>query len=387
MEVYILDDQLRRIAVIDRFESMIWTERYAAYGDFQLVIHSTLESRGLLVMDTWISITSSTRVMMIENVVNKDDSEGHSLLTITGRSIEAIFLARANRKTIDPASPASALIMTGTPGNIVRDLFTNFCGNNTGVPADNIPFYTLGTLYGVDTIAEPDIVYTIEFGKEQLYDSMKSVLDTFNLGFRLYKGPDTTKIYFNVYTGSDRTSTQTSLPAVIFSPDLENLTNISELTAKENFKNIAYVFGLNGSRIVYSESASSTTVGFNRRVLVVDAQDIDLPIGTALDNALQQKGLEELAKNKSLYALDGELPTNSKYKYEVHYFLGDLIEMRSDDGLTNNMRVTEQIFVDDAEGERSYPTLAIDTLIVPGSWLAWDYNEYWDNATAYWDTA
>ena len=45
MEMYILDSLWRREAVIDVFKSFIWTERYAAWGDFELIIPSTAQNR------------------------------------------------------------------------------------------------------------------------------------------------------------------------------------------------------------------------------------------------------------------------------------------------------------------------------------------------------
>ena len=41
------------------------------------------------------------------------------------------------------------------------------------------------------------------------------------------------------------------------------------------------------------------------------------------------------------------------------------------------MMVTEQIFADDKEGARSYPTLALSTTVNPGSWLAWGGDVAW----------
>jgi hypothetical protein len=43
------------------------------------------------------------------------------------------------------------------------------------------------------------------------------------------------------------------------------------------------------------------------------------------------------------------------------------------------MQVTEQIFVQDSEGERDYPTLTVNTYITPGSWLWWPINEVWED--------
>lgn len=63
MEVYVLDSLLRRSEVIDRFESLIWTERWASWGDFELAIRSTYGSRGLLRKGTQLAMNQSDRVM------------------------------------------------------------------------------------------------------------------------------------------------------------------------------------------------------------------------------------------------------------------------------------------------------------------------------------
>jgi hypothetical protein len=41
------------------------------------------------------------------------------------------------------------------------------------------------------------------------------------------------------------------------------------------------------------------------------------------------------------------------------------------------MRVTEQIFISDKEGTRSYPTLSLTAYITPGSWAAYDPTKAW----------
>jgi hypothetical protein len=54
-----------------------------------------------------------------------------------------------------------------------------------------------------------------------------------------------------------------------------------------------------------------------------------------------------------------------------------MVEIRNADGMTNKMRVTEQIFVNDTQGERAYPTLSIFQFINTGSWLSWKNNQVW----------
>jgi hypothetical protein len=61
--------------------------------------------------------------------------------------------------------------------------------------------------------------------------------------------------------------------------------------------------------------------------------------------------------------------------------LGDLVEVRNSDGYSNIKRVTEQIFSDDSEGEKSYPTLSSELVFISNSWL------YYNNQTLWTDVA
>jgi hypothetical protein len=120
-----------------------------------------------------------------------------------------------------------------------------------------------------------------------------------------------------------------------------------------------------------------TIAGFDRHILMVNATDITDTNATTAMARMVQRGNEELSKNRVLAAFDGEINQNSNYKYMTDYHLGDMIEIRNQDGVANKMRVTEQILVQDAEGERQYPTLALNTFITAGSWLAWDGSKKW----------
>lgn len=266
-----------------------------------------------------------------------------------------------------------------TPANIAREIFQKICVDGVISSGDIIPFITSGNLFPADTIAELMDDITVEISIGTVYDVIKEICDVYEMGFRLYRNYDNSELFFNVYMGSDRTTLQSTLPPVVFSPGLDNLTDISQFTSVANYRNVAYVTSPNAFQIVYAIGADATTAGFNRRVLHVDASDIDLPIGTPLTDALIQRGTEELAKYRSLSAFDGKIAQNGKYKYQVDYFLGDLVEMRDSDGVTNNMRVSEQIFISDKEGDRSYPALSVNLFITPGSWFAWDYNQVWDD--------
>src|SRR5690606_24057374 len=91
-------------------------------------------------------------------------------------------------------------------------------------------------------------------------------------------------------------------------------------------------------------------------------------------------GTEALAQQRKVAIFDGEVPAANGYIYDEHYSVGDLVEIRTADGATKNVRVTEQIFTSDETGEKSIPGFTDVLYITPGSWLSWDYNQVWQDA-------
>lgn len=379
MELTILDSMLRRSAVIDSYVSLIWTDRMQDLGDFQLIVHSTRANRALYQADVMLGLSTSDRVMVIETIQDQTDDQGNQQLTITGHDLLKILkdrvaaLALANL-TLQPNWPLS-----DTPGNIARTIFNNICVLGTLASTDIIPLINYpGSLYPPDTVIEPSTVITLDLTPTDVFTAIQTnIIQKYTLGFRLYKGLDTSQLYFEIYAGVDRTSHQTLYPAVVFSPDLDNLADMTELTTDAGTKNVAYVFAVNDWTIVYAQGADATTTGFSKKVLYVDASDITTAAGPTLTAQLQQRGLEQLAINGSSQAFDGEIPTTSQYTPGIDYNLGDLVEVRNSDGVSNDMLVTENIFASDAQGQRSYPTLTTSVFIKPGSWLGYSAGIHW----------
>lgn len=390
MDLYILDGLLRRETVVDRYKSLIWTERFNSAGDFQLVVQSTLENRQRYKKGLWLALSESYRCMKIETVKDATDEDGADLLEITGPSIEFLTDDRVAFNVKDDLTTNPKWVITDTPGNVARKVFHDICVTGILDVHDQIPFVVEGlSLLPADTIPEPGDVVTVEIEPDSVYSVVKGICEPYDLGFRLLRNFDTTQLAWDIYSGVDRTSQQTTYPAVIFSPDLENLGNTTELSSIAGVKNIAYVYSNLGFEVVVGTDVDPNVAGFERQILVLKMDDIDEGTPAATVTALmQQKGREELAAVRAFQGFDGEVSQSSQYKYGTDYNLGDLVELHGKDGIATNMRVTEQIFVSDDEGERSYPTLSVKQLVTPGSWLAEGtrvWFDYDDNSTAWAD--
>lgn len=378
MEVYTLDPLLRRQYVIDNFESLIWTERFHVYGDFQLNVISSVASRTLLTAGTLLAMNQSYYIMRVESVEDDVDAQGKKLLIVKGRSLEAILLDRVAFLSLSDTTTVPKWTITNPPATVARKVFHDICVTGVLNSYDVIPFIVEGTFLPMSTIPEPVDPITVDITPTTVYDVISSICNTWNLGMRMLRNGDTSQLYFDIYAGSDRTTGQTGLTPVVFAPELDNLQNTKELTTIDKAKNVAYVFSPAGFQAVYPVGVDPTVGGFDRRVLVVNATDIT-STNPDITSALTQRGREALANARVYQGFDGEISQSSQYQYGRDYRLGDIVEMRNTDGIANNMRVTEQIFVSDAQGERSYPTLTLNVFINTGSWLSWMNNKVWED--------
>src|SRR5690606_15523294 len=154
MELYTLDEQLRRSDVVEGYESLIWTERYSAWGDFELVFPSTRQARSLLRVGTRLAFSRSHRVMTVETLENTVDAEGVQLLKVTGRSMEAVLDDRVDSTSLahleqpNPQTPDNVIAlkwdMTELPVAMIYKLFAKVCVDKVFRPGDGIPFYKDG---------------------------------------------------------------------------------------------------------------------------------------------------------------------------------------------------------------------------------------------------
>lgn len=360
VEIFIIEQGTnRRLELIENFENFIWTERYNVYGDFELYAESTEKNIEKLVPGQWLGFNQSDRIMIIKKVFRETADDGHKRLKVEGKSLESIFQDRA--AILSLASAKNGWTLWGDSiGHCAALVVNTTCIQGASSYKDVIFGLTIG---GYPSGAALNI--TIKPGT--VYDRVKEICDTGNLGFKITYAPQEgvppqisgvviydAPLIFTVYAGADRSDWGSD--SVIFSEDSDSLFNSSELKSEESFKNVAYVYSNTQSTIVDEIDPASLHPGFTRKVLLVDATDITTT-GTAGTNMLIQRGREALTNNKKLSLVDGKINPDGIFQYKQHYLLGDIVLIKSDDGATSQARVTEHIWTYDAEGLNGYPTL------------------------------
>lgn len=379
MHIYLLDDLFRRNEVIDDFESLVWTERFQAFGDFQLVLPPSDRYLNMFRISPYehvqLSIVNSDRVMLAETI-NLKEANNKKVLEVTGRSMEKVLEDRIAKLNLSSQTNTPIWAISGSPLNVASVLFSTICRHpfRLGI-ADHIPRLQIGDwLPRGDLPEHPHIEW--EQNPDSLYSAIREVCTTYDLGFRLTRKHESTELYFGIYKGFDRRAGSNT--PVIFDSRLNNFDLTSELYSLARFKNGVYVYaGYTVSHTdletgdVYEEykerggfmyargTTPSTRTGFNRYMMVFQGQieDPELPVAQ-IDRSLREQARKELAKHEAVSLIDGVVPNTSGYIYNQDYFLGDLVQVKNDQGGVENKRVSECVITMDSNGRYIYPTLS-----------------------------
>ena len=91
MEFRILDKNFIDLVLLDRYESLLWVDRYNECGDFELYTPPTDELRDACQLGNYIYNKNSEHMMIIEHVELTQSFDEGQKIVIKGRSLECIL--------------------------------------------------------------------------------------------------------------------------------------------------------------------------------------------------------------------------------------------------------------------------------------------------------
>lgn len=347
MDVYLLGADFEPIDIIDDYETLVWTERYQAYGDFRLELRDRNLLKQNLKFWKYIETSESNRPMALERVERSSQRLGSSLVHCRGKSVSA-FLRNRNNKN---QTLRDAEVVYGQPSNIMRYMVDRYCVEAATAGAANV----IPNFDAVDTALGPTMRLALERG--DLYSIVQSIAFISNLGFIVRRESGTNQLIFQATQGVDRTVEGSALYRE-YSPDGENLTGPGGFESVEGYKNHARVLGKKTSVDVYSPDVSSSVSGWNRRTMVIEANDIGDETTTIAEDQedLRERGKAALREQANRYQrlVTGDVPTQN---WNATYFgLGDIVWVKDHEGLKTKMRISESIFSVDRSGQKRTPT-------------------------------
>ena len=183
---------------------------------------------------------------------------------------------------------------------------------------------------------------------------MTSACEVNHIGFKVTLNDDH-QFVFKLYVGEDRSYDQIANPYVVFSPSFENIINSNYLDSTEVMKNITLVAGEDQGSARRTLIVGAGT-GLTRRELFTDARDIQSEKVTNYNEALRQRGLEQLAENARTVSFEGQVEATKMFVYGEDFGMGDIIQIANEYGIEGAARVMEFIHSEDANGVQLYPT-------------------------------
>lgn len=419
MELVTLDDNFQPRDLIENYQSLLWTERYDKSGDFQLVSTDVSYLRNTLKLDiedahSYVSLRDSTVPMVVEVHKTEKKKNAAPQITITGRSFETVVERRASVNQLNPSAVRTAWVIQAAKASdaayeairvVLGDVARRISGtivlpaiSPAASPLDAIPEIELtlpadyevvswtptntfqigeivaygGSLYEAVNAAStnkiPDVdtgfwtayaltgslVPAVPFGYEvapkDLYNAAMELLVSNRRGLKAVRPlPDGNTVGIEIYNGADLTND------VVFDAKFDQVEDATYLLSEQGSANVGYVYGANGSQIVLKTAAPEPS-GLNRRVLVVDASS-DNTVTTS--DIRRSRGLIELYNNNKTALFDGQVAEQMAAGFNQQYFLGDILRLDGDYGLTENVRVVEFIRSSDSTGQKAYPTFEV----------------------------
>lgn len=259
MDLIILDENLDSVAIIDTYNSLIWTDRYQEYGDFELCMGIDLSVLGFIKSGYYIWNRESEHTMIIEDFVINANSEDGNQVTVTGRSLESIV----GRRIVWGMRTLSGNFQSEMKALIDENII------NPSKPERKIDNFVF--LESEDPTITDQSIET-QYTGDNLYDVVASQCQERGIGFKVTLNAQK-QFVFQFYAGVDRSYNQTKNPYVIFSPNFDNIADSTYTETKSDMKNVTLVGG-EGEGSARRYTAVGNTSGLDRRELFTDARDV-----------------------------------------------------------------------------------------------------------------
>lgn len=354
MELYIFDQNLVFIGLLDTFTSLQWNRRYSTCGGFELHCAQDAAAVALLQKGRVIWKKGDPEAGHIEFCQLGSDAEGKEVIVIKGGFLSGYL----GRRIIWGRE-----ILRATAEAAMRTLVVNHAIAPSD-PTRAIPDIILGDLQGF----APMVSYQTSYSN--LQDEIENLCNLSSLGYRITFDLMNRQLRFDVYSGLDRTSGQSVNPRAIFSQDFENVLAQEYTDCLSNYRNTALVGGM-GEGTDRRLVTIGTAAGLDRFEVWDDAKDLTNVINevTLTDTeylaTLVDHGNTKLTELQEVQTFDSTINLQSNLKYKTDFDLGDIVTVVSKKwGLILDTRITEISEIYEESGVRvevtfgnSIPTL------------------------------
>ena len=337
--IRILSLNMDILAEIDNYESMFFNRSWHGIGAIELRINRHMKYADTLLKNNLILVGNDlNKVFMIKHREIELDSDGKITENwlIKGYALKSIV---AQRITIPPAHTAY-----DNKSGSYETVMKHYVNANLVNPAEGREIPQL--VIAPDLQRGEQVSYSSRF--KNLAEEMSTLSLASGLGWDVSIDIANKRWIFNIVEGRSLIAGQSLLPPVIFSPQFESLKSLQYVQSELNYKNVAIVAG-QGEGVDRRVIEVGDYSGIDRHEIFIDARDVaevdddEQPLPEQqIIQALADRGQQQLNELMQEEYLEGQILTNSPFRYQVDYDYGDIITIQNLDwGITMDARITD----------------------------------------------
>ena len=350
------DIKINTIGIIENYASLIWNMQYSGQGDFQLITGFSeeymdlLKTGNYLVRDFDWSSELCINVMAIQKIDITYDEEYGLQIKATGKSLKSYILGKRVIKYQEN--------LKGDAWTKIENLIGAQFWNDRSEPEDRtIINLMIRDVTGLTNTIDTQVYCT------NLAEWMEEICNVYKWGWDMDIENDKYKFY--VYVGKDRSTDQIVNMPIIFSKAYDNLYSVDYSEDRSNVHNVAYIYGeelSDKSRIRVKYEEAEHIKGLFRNEKGIDSSLTSTDGAATITRSeyisiLQNEGKQELSQEQP-YDLQATIEANGIYKLNEDYFLGDIVSVITDYGISAKSRIIEVIYAEDENGTSIVPTFS-----------------------------
>lgn len=314
MDVYILNQNLDTVYVVDAYTSLIWDMYYNQLGRGELYIPASAEALRYITVDSYVVRSDSDRVCRIRTRQLTTDAENGDYIIATLEAVEGILAQRIIWATetcngkLEPFIHRAVDDQLGSGATSARQIRT-----------DHGLMIQTGTLSGLTAVSSEQTTYT------NLLEKIIEWCKREGWGVKLtYQG---TYLRFVLYQGTDRSN------LVYFSDEYGNLISTQYTDDRSRLGNVAVIAG-EGQGAERLKITTGTSEGIARHEKYVDARDLsrEIPYSDLIKSYPGGTIQATAEQDVYIYVADVDIPVMSSEqlaKLQESYPDGYVIEIDS----------------------------------------------------------
>lgn len=355
--IRIISPDFQLLGELDKYESALPTHRFHGIGEVEIRINRHMEhvdkllEGNLLIFGARPGQTRLNKVFIIrhrEIELNESGKASENWL-IKGLALKSVV---SQRITMPPAHTAY-----DNKQGTAEEVMKHYVNMNAVNPVD--PDRKIHELIIADNLNRGEVI-SRQSRFKNLAEELAEISIVTGLGWDVFLDIQLKKWVFDVIESRNVTTDQAVNPPVIFSPQFESIQSLQYVESKLNYKNMAYVAG-QGEGTARRVIKIGADTGLNRHEIFIDARDIEETVEVEVTGPggekstqtqprpeadiirdLNNRGNQQLQELMQEIYLEGQILSNSPFKYEKHYDLGDVVTLQNRDwGVTLNARLTE----------------------------------------------